>query len=1090
MAARTPPPLTLPGGRPLHDAYDAAEGTDHLAIPHVFSFASLIGGANKTYWHERFDEAMRHSRENALAMRRDAFPMSLLRERKLAVMSLPWYLEVPDPKNKVQAETRALLTQNLRATRGFSRMLWSWLEAIWYGRYGNQFSWKWRQIEGKRCLAVRKWKPVNGDKIGYTWDDTPYVLVGARGSTLPGAEIINTTRARAVKLAGPWRERFVIHQHEIDDGDYFEAEGADGIHGVGVRSRIYWLDFLKRDYLEWCVTYLERVGLGITLWKYDASSKDAKEKAEEAARENSRRTNITVPVWPNTQGGMTGGVERIEVPTGGIEVLRSMMDGIDGYIERYMVGQAGSARSSASGIGNEAASEFMSSTKDQIRDSDANLLAETITGDEEEPGLIWLMQKYSCPETLDGKPGGFPVSLKFGLERTLNSQRVSTIKDVNQLGLDIRKDDIYNAAGLSRPEPHDDVLRGQQPQQQPGMGGLLGDQAGQQQPGNPALPGAGDQPASPDDVEGLLGDLGLGGGGGQEQASPDDVDSFLADLFGDGDQDEGGDSDEGPTFLPPASMMPAMRAGYEPQMDPETGAWQVGDESIDPRDLEPEPEPARYDRGDRARHYGDGDEGDDSAPAWVEYTGPKGGRGWRNTVTGDIVYGPNRPGGTRGHHKQQQEKHKQKAKETLTQPVRGAMPVHDPVAMAHLEAVLPGLDAQQLVGLVGAQGGATVQFSKGYGWPPGSDSVNVTVQHPFITNCTRTILVSPSGETICRNNLFFVKKKHRRGGFGMAQFSAQVKACAAAGIDAIETCAGRGGGMNGYYTWARLGYDCELTEGFRNRIHDRAKRMLERQGVPSDEAGIRAAQLAFGVHRNEQGQVIEKPPMTVQDLMATPDGRALWKERGYQTAMRFDLHPGSKSMQVLNAYLAEKGKPPLEIDAGQVEQARAKLRTGRAQVKEKQARQERESREQAAQKQAEQRAQMRTRMLGEAQKWGLDPDEVVDEAKATIERLMAAGNTYEDAADNAYRFAAHSIAQRRHFANAQSPAMDPVHAHYEQLAREAGLNPKRVRGVAAGTPVVGTDLSPEEALRHAYEHVITHATRTQSDYFRATPATD
>lgn len=511
-----PPPLTLPNGQPLHERPEDLPDGSGVALPHIFTFASVLGGASKTYWHERFDEAMRHSRENALAMRRDCFLMSLLAERQRSVSSLPWYLEVPDAKDKMQAKVRARLTESLRGTRGFRRMMRSWLDAIWYGRYGVQFAWRWKAINGERTLAVKAWEPVNGDKIGYHWNGTPYVLVNAaKVSTLPGAVLVNTTKARALSLTGPWRERFVIHQHELDDADYFEAESGPGRYGVGVRSRIYWLDFLKREYLDWVVTYLERVGLGTRLWKYDASNPKAKEAAEEAARDNSRRVNLLVPVWGDARGGYSGGVEVIEASTGGVEVLRSMVEAIDQYIERYMIGQAGSAQSQSSGIGNEAASEFMASTKDQIRNEDANLLAETITGDDMAPGMLSIMQAKTFPETAPDRPNGFPVLFKFGLERSLNDQRIRTIQTVSRMGLPVRKDDIYNAAGLSRPEPHDDIL---EPQQQGGPGG--GDNPLAALMGGGAPPGDGEGGQPPDDDA------------GEEPASEDDIDAFLDELAG------------------------------------------------------------------------------------------------------------------------------------------------------------------------------------------------------------------------------------------------------------------------------------------------------------------------------------------------------------------------------------------------------------------------------------------------------------------------------------------------------------------------------------------------------------------------------
>ena len=59
---------------------------DDMALPHVYTFGSIIAGAAHTYFHGKHDEAMKHSRRNALRMRRDPFIMALLRERKLRAL--------------------------------------------------------------------------------------------------------------------------------------------------------------------------------------------------------------------------------------------------------------------------------------------------------------------------------------------------------------------------------------------------------------------------------------------------------------------------------------------------------------------------------------------------------------------------------------------------------------------------------------------------------------------------------------------------------------------------------------------------------------------------------------------------------------------------------------------------------------------------------------------------------------------------------------------------------------------------------------------------------------------------------------------
>lgn len=167
------------------------------------------------------------------------------------------------------------------------------------------------------------------------------------------------------------------------------------------------------------------------------------------------------------------------------------------------------------------------------------------------------------------------------------------------------------------------------------------------------------------------------------------------------------------------------------------------------------------------------------------------------------------------------------------------------------------------------------------GWA--DNTMSVSLAHPDVDQWSRSVAVNSDGTLSVSNNLFFLKPGARGSGMGTKAFAGQVQGMVYEGGRNIHTTAGKGGSggdkMNGYYTWARLGYDAPLDENYRKRLPEQFK-----------------------------------DARTVQDLMASREGAAHWKNTGYMTGMDFDTRPGSRSIQVLNRYLASKGEPPIEDD--------------------------------------------------------------------------------------------------------------------------------------------------------------------------------
>lgn len=205
-------------------------------------------------------------------------------------------------------------------------------------------------------------------------------------------------------------------------------------------------------------------------------------------------------------------------------------------------------------------------------------------------------------------------------------------------------------------------------------------------------------------------------------------------------------------------------------------------------------------------------------------------------------------------------------------------------AVAAIKALLPnfgGADAD-FASIVGAPDGGTVRVSHvGHGY------LSITVSHPEMENCRRTISKDGNGNTYMHNALFVLKmsaEEARRRGVtrtvdGASVLAKQVDYARKFGVAYIDTHAAgsKGDSMNGYYTWPALGYDAPL------------------------ESSRLGGTLMGKVKAAFPGA------KTVQDVFATKAGRDWWSENG--TGINpavFDLDPRSRSSITLAAYMAHK----------------------------------------------------------------------------------------------------------------------------------------------------------------------------------------
>jgi hypothetical protein len=213
-------------------------------------------------------------------------------------------------------------------------------------------------------------------------------------------------------------------------------------------------------------------------------------------------------------------------------------------------------------------------------------------------------------------------------------------------------------------------------------------------------------------------------------------------------------------------------------------------------------------------------------------------------------------------------------------------------------------DASDLLGVPGATG---VEMSLD------DDKVEVTVRHPKLEDMVATVGRTDDGEVFVHIDLLIVKENHQKEGLGAEIFTAQVAACADAGVSWLE-CHAAGPPMNphmnGYYTWPRFGYDQPITKfkaSTQAELKERfpgAKSVLDIMAhgpvelSPEEFAATKAKLDALDKKLGKQSK--ERTSISGGDW---------WKVNGTEMLhAKFDLTPGSRSLAVVKAYQAEMKK--------------------------------------------------------------------------------------------------------------------------------------------------------------------------------------
>lgn len=218
------------------------------------------------------------------------------------------------------------------------------------------------------------------------------------------------------------------------------------------------------------------------------------------------------------------------------------------------------------------------------------------------------------------------------------------------------------------------------------------------------------------------------------------------------------------------------------------------------------------------------------------------------------------------------------AKEPGRRPLEGE---YSDKALRVIDQCLSG-NVENAASVVGAPDDASIEV-----WDGENDTIEVRIKHDSF-RAVRRIGVNKAGQGYIYNEEFFIEKKSQGNGLGTAVFERQVENAREMGISYIKCHAAKENpnppppNWNGYYTWARFGYDADLSD--------------DSTFAEQDAEVFAEARRRFNAK-------------TLQDVMSTKDGRDWWKENGQDVYVaKFDLSDESRSMAIFGEYLNERNK--------------------------------------------------------------------------------------------------------------------------------------------------------------------------------------
>jgi DNA topoisomerase-1 len=514
-------------------------GQGQNIMPHVVSFQGIISSAARVY--RASDEAMKASYENARFMRNDLMIEEPVNQRIRACALLNWHIEVDDPDNAIEKKLSEDVTRLIKQIAYFIKFREALLEAEWLGKAGVQWSYRWRNVPGcnpvsglgmNQVLGCEEegeplWLPVHGDKIVYGFVDGSGIFaprrVGIRigaAATAAATKLMGKTDAYGNRRVMPTdyglayfldeddKRRICIHKHQIQDGEYEDLQSAGKIHGVGIRSRVYWSWYMKQELFAFLMDFLEKSASGgIEIWYYPSGNDEAEAKVRTAAEQRlGNARNVILMPRPVGEDANAYGVEIVPCNMAGAETIMRIIEEYFGdLIMRYVLGQTMTNKPQSAGLGSDLPQIQLGSYLQIIR-YDAINLGETLTYQ-----MVKRLISANWPHLTN-------VSCRFVIDTESEDMesKLKAWREAYDCGLRTKAADWYKMIGASKPEEQDEIIENpvtkqqdrlyqqwlEQKNQAEALGVAPPAAPGMQQPGNSAQAqgGLGEEPTPEEDA--------------------------------------------------------------------------------------------------------------------------------------------------------------------------------------------------------------------------------------------------------------------------------------------------------------------------------------------------------------------------------------------------------------------------------------------------------------------------------------------------------------------------------------------------------------------------------------------------------------